>query len=406
MVVSVSFYFQVHQPFRMRKYTIFDIGNAMNYFDEPHNLRLSNEVTMKKVAAKCYLPANAVMQELLEKHEGFKIAYSFSGTVLEQMEQYAPKVLESFQALVNTGKVEVLAETYYHSLASLYSRKEFAEQVALHTKKIQDLFHVTPKVFRNTELIYQNEIAKNVHDMGFSAMLAEGWDHYLQWRSPNFVYHAKDLPNMKLLLKNYKLSDDVAFSFSEKSWVEWPLTSEKFSRWVGAVNGNGQVVNLFMDYETFGEHQWQDSGIFDFLRAMPGEILKYPDNNFKTPSEVAHAYPAVDGFDVPHPMSWADMTRDVTAWNGNLMQQECLKKIYAIENIIKNLNDKSLVEVWRKLQTSDHFYYMCTKWFADGDVHAYFNPYESPYEAYMVFMNVLKDLVQRVEAAKVVALER
>ncbi len=385
--------------------TIFDIGKAQDYFDEPVHQKLNNKMILQKVAAKCYLPANKVMKDILQERSDVKMAFSFSGVFLEQCEQYAPEVLQSFQELTDTGQVEVLAETYYHSLASLYSPEEFREQVALHTEKIQSLFQQTPMVFRNTELIYSNEIAKQVYALGFKTMLAEGWDYYLQGRSPNFVYHAKDMPEMKLLLKNYKLSDDIAFRFSNKQWEEWPLTVNKFSQWVHQFHGNAQCINLFMDYETFGEHQWADTGIFDFLRALPAELLKHPDTVFQTPGELAGTYQARGVLDVPYPMSWADMTRDMTAWTGNGMQQECLKRVYAIETVIKRLNEKSLKEAWRRLQTSDHLYYMCTKWFADGDVHAYFNPYDSPYEAYMAFMNALQDMEQQI-GAHVVALQK
>jgi len=387
---SVCFYFQVHQPMRLRHYTVFDEDER--YFDESKNAAIC-----KKVANKCYLPANRMLLKLIQKHKGrFKIAYSLTGVLLEQLEIYAPEVLSTFHALAETGCVEFLAETYYHSLSFLYSRQEFVEQVNKHVAAMESLFGQTPTVFRNTELIYNNELALLIEAMGcFDAVITEGADHILGLRSPSFVYRPKGCRHVKLLLKNYSLSDDIAFRFSNRQWAEWPLTAEKFAQWVSAVNGNGNVVNLFMDYETFGEHQWADTGIFDFMRQLPDEILKHPDNNFKTPSEVAAGYDASGIVDVPHVISWADTERDLSAWLGNPMQSNAVHELYRLERRIKRVNDPCIVSDWRKLQTSDHFYYMCTKFFADGDVHKYFNPYDSPYDSYINFMNVLDQLQKR-----------
>ena len=396
-MVSICFYFQVHQPFRIRKYSIFDIGQNKDYFEEKNNLKLNNEAVLRKVANKCYLPANKLMLELINKHPEFRISYSMSGTALEQFERYYPEVTDSFMKLVDTGRVELLSETYHHSLAYLYSKKEFKEQVALHKEKLWDLFACKPKVFRNTELIYNNEIAQFAESLGFKGILAEGWEHYLGNRSPNFIYKPKGCENIKVLLKNYKLSDDIAFRFSQQSWKEWPLTAEKYGNWISAINGNGECANLFMDYETLGEHQWHETGIFDFIAKIPNELLKHPDNNFKTPSQLINLYQPKDELDVPNLMSWADLERDVSAWLGNKMQQEALQKVYSIEKLIKQNGSKELIDSWRKLQTSDHFYYMCTKWFADGDVHRYFNPYENPYDSYIAFMNVLNDMMIRLQ---------
>jgi alpha-amylase len=335
------------------------------------------------------------MLHLIENNPKFKISYSLSGVLLEQLEAYYPEVIESFKKLVKTGNVEILDETYHHSLAFLYSKEEFKEQVMMHNKKIKSLFKFTPKVFRNTELIYSNEIAKYVEEMGYKGILAEGVDHVLQWRSPNFVYRPKG-SKISLLLKNYRLSDDVAFRFSEKTWKEHPLTVEKYSQWINSVNGNGNVINLFMDYETFGEHQWASTGIFKFLKHLPNELLKHPDNNFMTPSEVIDAYQPKGELDIHNLISWADVERDLSAWLGNNMQKSAIQKIYELEKQIKQKGDKELLDRWRKLQTSDHFYYMCTKWFNDGDVHKYFNPHESPYEAFISFMNIVNDLNSRV----------
>ncbi|MAG73239.1 alpha-amylase [archaeon] len=391
-MVSVCFYFQVHQPFRLRPYQIFDIGTGKPYFDESKNKQV-----MHKVARKCYLPTNNVMLELLRQHPEFKISFSFSGVFLEQAQRYSPEVIRSFQKLIATGQVEVLAETYYHSLCAMYSEEEFKTQVALHAKTVKELFGVTPTVFRNTELIYSNHIASMVEKMGYKGILLEGWDHVLGWRSPNFVYKPV-MGEIPLLLKNYKLSDDVAFRFSNKGWKEHPLTVEKFSQWLLNVNGNGDTVNLFMDYETFGEHQWEDTGIFNFLRYLPAELLKHPDTTFAFPSEIAEL-PVRGELDIPYLLSWADMERDVSAWMGNDMQKSALGKLYELEQQVTRMNDPELLHTWRKLQTSDHFYYMCTKWFNDGDVHKYFSPYESPYDAFIYFMNVFKDMKKGLDTS-------
>ncbi|MEN6387055.1 MAG: glycoside hydrolase family 57 protein [Phycisphaerales bacterium] len=387
---SVCFYFQVHQPFRLRNYTIFD--NGTNYYDDFKNAQIC-----RKVADKCYLPANRLMLELIKKYNGkFRISYSITGVILEQLEKYAPDALDTFKQLADTGCVEFLAETYYHTLSSLYSHNEFTAQVDLHIAAIQKYFSQTPRIFRNTELVYNNQIAELIESMGrFDAIIAEGADHILGYKSPNFVYQPLRCKNLKLLLKNYRLSDDIAFRFSNQGWADWPLTAPKFAQWVDAINGCGYTVNLFMDYETFGEHQWESTGIFNFLRHLPEEILKHPDNNFKTPSEVVKAFPASETLDIPYTVSWADIERDLSAWLGNPMQHNALTEIYKLEDSIKSAADDALIADWRKLQTSDHFYYMCTKWFSDGDVHKYFNPYDSPYDSYINFMNVMDNLNTR-----------
>jgi len=389
-MASVCFYFQVHQPTRLRHYTVFD--SNQHYFDGKKNGEIC-----RKVAEKCYLPANRLMLDLIRKYDGkFKVAYSTTGVLLEQLAEYSPEVLSTFDALARTGCVEFLGETYYHSLSFLYSRNEFVEQVDKHTQTIQKLFGQTPKVFRNTELIYNNDLAQLIESMGrFDAVITEGADHILGYRSPNFVYSPKGCDRLRLLLKNYALSDDIAFRFSNREWAQWPLTADKFANWVSKVNGNGFVVNLFMDYETFGEHQWKDTGIFDFMRQLPEEIFKHPDNNFMTPSEVVKTYQPIGEVDVPHVISWADIERDLSAWLGNAMQSNAIHELYRLEKKIKSFGDKKLTDDWRKLQTSDHFYYMCTKYFADGDVHKYFNPYDSPYDSYINFMNILGNLQHR-----------
>jgi alpha-amylase len=389
-MASVCFYFQVHQPQRLRHYTIFNQSDF--YLDDYKNAEIC-----RKVASKCYLPTNRLMLELIRKYRGkFKIAYSITGVLLEQLERFAPEVMTTFKQLADTGCVEYLCETYYHSLSFLYSKDEFIEQVKAHRQTIQRLFGQTPRIFRNTELIYNNGLPPVIDQIGgFDAILVEGADHILGYRNANFVYRPTTSTKLKLLLKNYRLSDDIAFRFSNRDWNQWPLTADKFGAWVSSVNGCGHIVNLFMDYETFGEHQWEDTGIFNFLRHMPQAIFKHPDNNFKTPSEVIRSYPAVDTVDVPYTISWADIERDLSAWRGNSMQENALGELYRLENKVKETENPDIIAIWRKLQTSDHFYYMCTKWFADGDVHKYFNPYDSPYDAYINFMNVLDNLDYR-----------
>ena len=387
---SVCFYFQVHQPLRLRHYTVFDSNHQ--YFDD-----FKNGSVCRKVANKCYLPANRLILDLIRRFDGrFKVAYSVTGVLLDQLQRYSPEVLSTFDALAETGCVEFLGETYYHSLSFLYSRTEFVEQINKHTEIINNFFGQKPRVFRNTELIYNNELAALIEAMGrFDAIITEGADHILGQRSPNFLYKPKNCSHLKLLLKNYSLSDDIAFRFSNRDWPEWPLTAEKFARWIHNVNGNGNVVNLFMDYETFGEHQWEDTGIFNFVRHLPEKILEHPDNDFKTPSEVVESYHAVDSVNVPHVISWADTERDLSAWLGNAMQSNAIHELYRLERQIKSTNDPKIISDWRRLQASDHFYYMCTKYFADGDVHKYFNPYDSPYDSYINFMNVLDSLQSR-----------
>jgi alpha-amylase len=389
-MTNLCLYFQIHQPFRLRQYQVFDIGKHQGYFDDHKNREV-----MEKVARKCYVPATKTILELVKKHKGkFKVSFSITGTALEQFEQYAPEVIPLFKQLADTGHVEFLGETFYHSLSFLHDKQEFAEQVAMHKKKIKKLFGVTPTVFRNTELIYNNELARTVEEMGYKAILAEGADHILGWRSPNFVYQPKGCKKLKLLLKNYRLSDDVAFRFSQKSWESWPLTAPKYASWLAPIMGDS--INLFMDYETFGEHQWEDTGIFSFLSHLPDEMFKR-GLGFQLPSELAKVEPKGE-LDIHTPISWADIERDLSAWLGNRMQNSAAYHLYAMLPKIKGSRDGSLLETWRKLSTSDHFYYMCTKWFADGDVHKYFNPYDSPYDCFIAFMNILNDLQGRLEA--------
>lgn len=395
--IKICFYFQVHQPLRIKKYRVFDIGLDNNYFNDESDTSLNNKKVLEKVAEKCYLPANEIFLELLEKHPQLKLSFSFSGVFLEACEAFYPQVLDSFKKLIDTNRVEVLSETFHHSLSFIYSPKEFRRQVQLHKKIIKKLFGVEPKIFRNTELIFNNDLAYEAEGLGFKGVLAEGADRVLEWRSPNFVYESLGSKKIKLLLKNYRLSDDIAFRFSSKEWSEYPLTAEKFASWINALDDKADIINLFMDYETFGEHQWEDTGIFEFLKDLPKQLLKNPNIEFVTPHEAVKKLKPVGSLDFAEFVSWADIERDLSAWVDNPMQKDALKKLYELENLILESDDEKLIDDWRYLTTSDHFYYMCTKYFADGDVHKYFNPYETPYEAFISFMNVLTDLRLRVE---------
>lgn len=393
---GVVLYLHVHQPLRVRDYSVFDVAWKHDYFDEHAENDRNNERILRKVADKSYRPMNALLEELLATHPDFKVSLSITGTFIEQAEKWGPDVLDSFKRLVSTGRVEIVAETYYHSLAFFYSRSEFERQVKLHQDKIRDVFGVETTAFRNTELAYNDNLAQWADEFGFKAILAEGWDPILGWRSPNFVYRPYGTKNIKLLLKNYKLSDDLAFRFGNKEWKEYPLTSEKYNQWVNASLEGQETLNLFMDYETFGEHQWADTGIFDFFRAWVGEFLKDPDHTFYTVSEAADTFDAADEVSMPSTVTWADTERDLTAWTGNSMQNEALGHLYALEDNVLRTGDEQLISDWRRLQTSDHAYYMCTKWFTDGDVHAYFSPYESPYDAFLYYLNALRDLRYRL----------
>lgn len=392
---AIVLYLHVHQPYRIRHYSIFDTGKTSDYFGADYDDRRSNERIAHKVANKSYVPTNQKLLELLNKHPQFKISMSITGTVLEQLQAWAPGALKSFQELVSTGRVEIVAETYHHSLAFFYSLSEFEAQVKMHKDKVQELFGVTPTAFRNTELSYNNDLAYWADHAGYRAILAEGWDPILGWRSPNFVYKPTSANSAKLLMKNYKLSDDIAFRFGNQNWSEWPLTADKFTRWLSD-SGQATNFNLFMDYETFGEHQWDDTGIFDFLEHLPQEWLKTDGHTFMTVTEAAESFAVADEVDTPYTTTWADTERDLSAWLGNPMQQESIKALYELQNAVMKSGDWQIIEDWRRLQTSDHFYYMCTKWFNDGDIHAYFSPYETPYEAYTNFMNAWHDLRLRV----------
>ncbi len=389
---TVCLYFQVHQPWRLKVYRFFNIGKDHNYLDD-----FTNRAIMQKVARQCYLPMNALLLKLIKENKGaFKCSFSITGSAIEQFRAYAPEVLDSFRALADTGCVEFLAETYSHSLSALSSKEDFVEQVKLHTKTIKEEFGKKPVAFRNTELIYSDQIGEMVSELGFKTILAEGAKHVLGWKSPDFIYTNAIDNRLRVLLRNYKLSDDIAFRFSNQGWDQYPLTADKFAQWVE--EENGEVINLFMDYETFGEHQKATTGIFDFMRALPKAILK-KGVEFSTVSEAAKSSQPVGVLHCPHVMSWTDEERDITAWLGNELQNEAFSKLYALKDKVKSLKNADFDYVWNFMQTSDHFYYMATKWLSDGDVHSYFNPYGSSYEAFINYMNVLSDFEIEVDKA-------
>ena len=395
---SIVLYLHVHQPWRVRDdYTVFDIGSDRGYFGEETGIKAqTNGDIFKKVAEKSYIPMNNLLEKLLKQHPEFRFSISITGTFIDQAIEFAPEVLDSFKRLVDTGRVEIVAETYYHSLAFFYDREEFETQVRAHQGKVRQIFGVETTSFRNTELSYNDQLAQWADEFDFKAILAEGWDPILQWRSPNHVYKPKGTDNIKLLLKNYKLSDDLAFRFSNQEWSEYPLTTHKYIHWLNAASYHGSLINLFMDYETFGEHQWADSGIFGFFEDFIGRWLSDSSHGFKTVTEAAEA-PAVGEISMPDTVTWADAERDLTAWLGNSMQQEAMKYLYDLKPLVYNSQNGALVEDWRRLQTSDHAYYMCTKYFSDGDVHAYFSPYKTPYDAFLYYMDALRDLRFRLK---------
>jgi len=390
---AICFYFQVHQPFRLKRYRFFDLGHDHYYYDD-----FTNESIMRKVAEKCYLPANEILLDQILKNKGkFKVTFSLTGLVIKQFRLYAPEVLESFRTLAETGMVEFLAETESHSLASVRSRTEFERQVGAHKAMMQEHLGVEPTSFRNTELIYSDQIGSWVADMGFKSILTEGAKHVLGWKSPNYLYCNSINPRLKVLLRNFVLSDDIAFRFSNTNWSEWPLTADKYATWVNKLASKSELINVFLDYETFGEHNRKETGIFDFLAHMPGAILKKTPFKFMTPTEVADYLQPVSAINIPSPISWADEERDITAWCGNELQSAALDKLYSLSEKVRMCDDAQIKKDWEYLQASDHFYYMATKFFSDGAVHAYFNPYDTPYDAFMNYMNVLSDFEIRLK---------
>ncbi len=399
-MLNIVFYFQVHQPYRLKHMNVIDIGKESNYFDDALNAQV-----MRKVADKCYLPTNKLLLELIKKYPGqFKVAFSISGVTIEQFKKYAPEVLDSFKALADSGGVEFISETYYHSLAFLYDRDEFIEQVEMHKKLMKREFNYSPTVFRNTELIYQDKLSDLIYEMeDFKVILTEGVDRILKWRNPLYAYknYSKDI---NLLLKYYQLADDIAFRFSNRAWPEYPLTVDKFVSWVEQLTfsenqGRNLFLNLFMDYETFGEHQWAETGIFGFMNDLPGRVLRNNNLGFCWPSQVTEfTNYQQESLSFPELVSWADAERDVSAWVENDLQKNAIETLYELHQKIISKGRNDLMPLFRMLSTSDHFYYMCTKYFQDGDVHKYFSPYDSPEQAYIYFINSLADLEEKINA--------
>ena len=393
---AICLYLHIHQPIRYREYSIFDVGNNHNYYEDDYYGRQSNERIFRKVADKSYRPMLQLLENNINRYPDFKVSFSITGTWLEQAEKWAPELISQIKRLVDTGRVEIVGETYYHSLAFFHNREEFEKQVLLHAAKIKSLFDVTPRVFRNTEFAYNDELAKWADEAGYHGILAEGWDKILGWRSPNHVYQPHNCTNLKLLLKNYRLSDDIAFRFSNRSWKEWPLTVPKYQRWIDDDCLRGPLINLFMDFETFGEHQWKDTGIFNFIDALIPSWLGEYENKFVTVSEACDLESPVDEISMPETITWADTERDLSAWASNAMQYSATNDLYALRDAVLSSHNPELIRDWRYLTTSDHAYSMCTKYWHDGDVHAYFSAYASPYESFMYYENVLRDLTYRL----------
>lgn len=396
MKKGLVLYLHLHQPYRVRRYTIFDIGENHDYFSQSDNTNLDNEGIFRRVTAKSYRPMLSLLQKIIQKNPDFRITLSITGCFIEQAERYEPQLVDILHALVRTGNVEILGETYNHSLAFFYSRREFEEQVKLHQEKIKSLFGVSPTAFRNTELSYNNDLARWADLAGYKAIIAEGWDRELGWRSPNFVYQPEGSDSIRLLLKNYRLSDDIAFRFSDRSWSGWPLTPDKYIDWIDSSMIDSPLMNLFMDFETFGEHQWEDSKIFNFFEEFIDKWSRSEDRVFYTVTGAATILKPVASLSIPNATTWADSERDLSAWLGNSMQKEAAKYLYDLENDVIRTRDAELIRDWRHLQSSDHLYYMATKWLLDNDVHTYFSPYESPYDAFIVFMNAIRDIRWRV----------
>ena len=394
---AICLYLHIHQPVRYRQYSIFEVGNNSNYYQDDYNGRQSNQRIFEKVATKSYRPMLNLLEKNMKAHPDFKVSFSITGTWLEQAEAWAPDLIAQIRRMVASGQVEIVGETYYHSLAFFYDRAEFEDQVYMHAHKIHQLFGIAPRAFRNTEFAYNDQLAHWAESQGYQVILAEGWDKVLGYRSPNYVYRPTGCQNLKLLLKNYRLSDDIAFRFSDHSWKEWPLTVKKYQNWLDMDCLQGNLINLFMDFETFGEHQWADTGIFDFMDKLINSWLSEYDNKFLTISEAANISEPNGEISMPETVTWADTERDLSAWLSNSMQTSAMQDLYDLRSKIIATNDTRLISDWRYLTTSDHPYSMCTKYWHDGDVHAYFSAYASPYESYMYFMNVLRDIEYRLK---------
>lgn len=393
MKKSICLYFQVNQPTGLRLYRFFDIGKDSHYYDD-----YANRTAVRKAAQSCYLPMNALLLDAIRKTKGkFKLAFSIPGSTLELLDRYAPEVIDGFRDLAATGSVEFLCETYYNSLSSVGPEGEFKLQVLKHKAAINNFFGVEPKAFRNTELIYSDSIGAQLYGMGFKTVLAEGARHIMGWKSPNYVYSNDLKDGQKILLRNYSLSDDISFRFADREWSEWPLTADKYVNWLDSAEGD--VLNIFMDYESFGAHQGPETGIFEFMEALPGEVLKRGTMEFATPSEAAKKHASVGEISVPQPTSWSDEERDLSSWLGNELQQDAFNKLYGLQEKLSILDDASLWAEYGHLQESQNFYYMSTKFFSTGRVERKDNPYGTPYEAFINYMNVLSDFIIRVNNA-------
>ncbi|HET9487430.1 MAG TPA: glycoside hydrolase family 57 protein [Chryseosolibacter sp.] len=391
----LNFYFQVHQPRRIRPFGFFDIGKDLSFFDDD-----LNKAIIQRVSRNCYLPANAMFLELIRRFPQIRITFSISGVALEQFRMYAPEVLQSFKDLASTGSVEFLGETYFHSLTFLSDPDEFVAQVKRHQMAMEENLAVSPSIFRNTELIYSDDVGRLVAKLGFKAIYTDGIEKILHRRSPDHLYEHIDGNGLKIFLRNYSLSDDIAFRFSDRTWKEWPLTAAKFMRWLQVNSLSGRLTTLGLDYETFGEHQKAETGIFQFMRKLMSSLATSKHLRTLTPSEAIHLL-------IPHgrisslsPLSWADKERDLSAWLGNDLQRDAFDTSNALGRAIAARGDNNLKELWNYLQTSDHFYYMSTKKGDDGKIHNYFSPYSSPYEAFINYMNVLSDLALRLKRMK------
>lgn len=387
---AICFYFQIHQPFRLKRYRFFDIGHDHYYYDD-----FLNDDIVTRIAHQSYIPAAETLLRMIE-HDGFKCSIAITGVAIEQFEQYVPEFIDLLRKLAETGKVEFLATPYAHSLASLFDPEEFVQQTQVLCDKLHSLFGVKPKVFRNTELIYSDEIAPQIQAMGFKGCLTEGAKHILGWKSPDYVYSAASAPKLKLLLKNDRFSDDIAVRFSDPSWDAFPLNADTYINWIASTPADEQIVNLCLNMETFGTMHPASTGIFQFLEALP-RFAKERGIQFWTPSEAISKLKAVDMLSVGHAISAADEARDTSAWLGNNLQREALDKLYAVGERVRLCEDRRLKQDWWYLQGSDHFYYMSTKHFADGAAHSSFSPYETPYAAFTNYMNVLADFLVRVE---------
>jgi len=414
-LTDIAFVFEVHQPHRLKKNFFWESkvfkrvkkGEVFDYYFD----RAVNREVFERACRKCYFPSNQILLDLIDKYKRekkqVKVSFSISGVFLEQCEMFSKDLLESFKQLAETGCVEFLSQTYYHSLASLYpEREEFVEQVKMHQQAMKDLLGYTPKIFENTELLYNNAIARTMEKLGYKGIFTEGVERILHEKSPNYLYTPKDCKKIRVLLRNYKLTDDIGFRFSARWWSEWPLTADKYTSWLAATPGH--CINIFPDYETFGEHHWPETGIHEFLKHLPREILKWEHLHMATPSEVVEKHEPVGEIDVPElggTVSWADLERDASCWLGNTMQWAYYTNVRKLEPLVKETADKDFLRLWRCFQTSDHLYYMFTAGGAPGEVHSYFSPFNSPTDAFVTEQAVILDFENRVRLAAVAANE-